>query len=500
MNDRGGNMRTRSRTVLTLLAGVLLLSVPLLAADASWHDSTRDVYLDGSLSRAVQVLSSESGKKLAVLLPDEKKALVLDREAATFATVAKKEFTFTSDGASADLAPDAAPKLAGRLESVDAGSMILSWNGRTVLIARHQGLVGDVTEQALFATVPVWRRLMDGYAPAESGVAALAAEKRDVTMTVVFGSWCGDSKEYVPRVLKTLHRAANPRIHVKLVALDNQFLHPQDVIASRRIINVPTVIVESGGLEVGRITETPATATMEEDLAAILAGTPPEHPGRYERGPELARGTYLYRDESGAHGEERWTIFARNDGGRLVRSRIDTGDLSIEVFQGTDAAGKLKFAEITKRQGEAVERARFFVDGDMLTGRLRGREAGILQQNLVLPPSFAFATPAIATSGWMGLAAAGSATSSLVCYVAPPGFDSPLGTTCVVTHRIAGEEAVQTPAGEFKTKRLVRQSGSETSDWWIHPDLGIPVRGQVLGGLEYVLTSLEMGSGLHLPH
>jgi hypothetical protein len=493
-------MRTSSRTLLVLLAGLSLLAIPAFADDPAWHDSTRDVYVDGRLDRSVQILSADGGRKLAVLLPGSKKALVLDRGAATFSTVPKKAFAFTPDGAAADLTAGAKWKPGGAARKVDAANWILSWKGRTVLVSRHQGLVGDVTEEALFAGVPAWRRLMDSYTPDASAVAALASETRDVTMRVVFGTWCGDSKEFVPRVLKTVRAAANPRIRVRLVALDNDFLRPQDVIADGRIINVPTVIVESGGGELGRVTETPAGATMEEDVAAILAGRAPEHPGRYERGPELARGTYLYRDAGGRRGEERWTIFARKDGGRLVRSRIDTGDLVVEVFQGTDADGRLKFAEITKRQGEAVERARFFVNGDQLTGRLRGREAGILQQDFVLPPSFAFATPAIATSGWMGLAAAAGATSQLVCYVAPSGFESPLGSTCVVTHRVGGEEAVKTPAGEFRATRLARQSGTEASDWWIHPELGIPVRGQVVGGLEYVLSSLEMGSGLHLPH
>jgi hypothetical protein len=489
-------MRTALRTALVLL-GALLVALPLLADEPAWQDTTRDVYVNGHLDRAVRVLSSDAGKKLTVLLPGMKKALVLDREAGTFATVPKKAFAFTPDGAAANLATDAERKPAGEFQKVDAGSTILTWKGSTILIARHQGLVGDVTEDALFAAVPVWRRLMDAYEPTPAAVAAAAAEKRDLTMTVVLGTWCGDSKEFVPRVLKTLHEAANPRIRVELVALDNQFLHPQDVIASRRIINVPTVILESGGREIGRITETPAGPTMEDDVAAILRGEPPEHKGRYERGPELARGTYVYRDAAGKRGEESWTIFAAKEGGRLVRSRIDTGEHVVEVFQGTDASGKLKFAEITKRQGEAVSRARFFIDGDTLLGRLRGKEAGILEQNLVMPPQFAFATPAIATSGWMAAAAADTATSQLVCYVAPAGMESPLGTTCVVTHRVAGEESVTTPAGDFRATRLARQSGSEASDWWIHPDLGIPVRGQVVGGLEYVLTELELGSGLH---
>jgi thiol-disulfide isomerase/thioredoxin len=489
-------MRTLSRATLILLA--TLVSVQgVLAEGPTWRDSTRDVYVNGHLDRAARVLSADAGKKTAVLLPGARKALLLDRETSTFSVVPRKAFTVTADGAGAELATDAVLKPGGAFQKVDSSASILSWKGKTVLVSRHQGLVGDVSEDALFAAVPVWRQLLEAYQPVPAAVAALSSEQRPVTMTVVFGTWCGDSKEFVPRILKTVHAAANPRISVKLVALDNDFLHPQDVIAGWRVINVPTVIVESGGVEVGRITETPAAKTMEEDVAAILAGKPAEHPGRYERGPELARGTYLYRDASGKRGEESWTLFAREDGGRLVRSRIDTGDLLVEVFQGTDATGKLKFAEITKRQGESVERARFFVDNDHLTGRLRGKEAGILQQDLVLPPSFAFAAPAIAANGWMGLAAASGATSQLVCYVAPSGFESPLGTTCVVTHRVAGEEAVKTPAGEFRTTHLARQSGAEASDWWIHPDLGIPVRGQIVGGMEYVLSKLELGSTLN---
>ena len=485
-------MHPLHRTALATLAALLVSSVAF-AADPTWRDSTRDVYVDGRLERAAQVLSADSGKRLALLLPGVKQALVLDRDASTFSVVPRKAFRVAADGASAELAPDAKPKAAGTFRKVDASTSIVAWKGTTVLVSRHQGLVGEVSESSLFSAVPVWRGLTESYEPAPAAVAALKTETRPVTMTVVLGTWCGDSKEFVPRVLKSVREAANPKIAVRLVALDNDFLHPQDVIGGRRIINVPTIVVESDGRELGRITETPAGATAEEDLAAILAGNPPPHEGRYERGAEVARGTYLYKDVSGTRGEERWTIFARKDGGRLVKSRIETGDLVVEVFQGTDAEGKLKFAEITKRQGEAVHRARFSVDGSRLRGHLRGKEAGILQQDIVLPPSFAFASPAIAASGWMGLAAAVAApTSQLVCYVAPAGFDSPLGTTCVETHRVGGEEAVTVPAGEFRATRLARRSGTEASDWWIHPALGIPVRGQVAGGMEYVLASLTI--------
>jgi hypothetical protein len=158
-----------------------------------------------------------------------------------------------------------------------------------------------------------------------------------------------------------------------------------------------------------------------------------------------------------------------------------------------DASGRLEFAEITRRQGEGVMRARFWVEGDTLTGSLRGREAGILKQDLVVPPSFAFASPAIAAAGWVGDGSGAPGTASdVVCYVAPESFASPLGSTCVVTYRVAGREPVKVPAGSFRATHVARQSGTEASDWWLHPQLGVPVRGQILGGLEYVLEKLEV--------
>ncbi|MFY9551557.1 MAG: hypothetical protein WAU32_10430, partial [Thermoanaerobaculia bacterium] len=89
-------------------------------------------------------------------------------------------------------------------------------------------------------------------------------------------------------------------------------------------------------------------------------------------------------------------------------------------------------------------------------------------------------------------AASPDASSDVVCYVAPETFASPLGSTCVVTYRTAAAEAVRVPAGEFRATHVARQSASEVSDWWLHPDLNVPVRGQVLGGMEYVLASLEI--------
>src|SRR5262249_17842904 len=157
-------------------------------------------------------------------------------------------------------------------------------------------------------------------------------------VTLAFGTWCPDSKNYVPRLIKALSAAANDKIKVKLIGIDNQFHEPVTTVQPRRITNVPTVIVERGGREIGRIVETPAAGTMEEGLAAVLSGKQPVHNGRWDRGALLASGVYSYRDRNGKEfGAESWQLFSTAEGGYLVHSQITTGDLITEVFHRVDA-------------------------------------------------------------------------------------------------------------------------------------------------------------------
>jgi len=78
----------------------------------------------------------------------------------------------------------------------------------------------------------------------------------------------------VPQLLRALHEADNRHLHVRLVGIANKFVEPADFVKQHDIKKVPTIIVERDGHEIGRIIETPAAKSMEEDLAAILAGHP----------------------------------------------------------------------------------------------------------------------------------------------------------------------------------------------------------------------------------
>jgi thiol-disulfide isomerase/thioredoxin len=457
----------------------------------NWTDSTRDVYIDNELDRGVQVLTTDSPSRLALISAKLEYAYVLDVSEHTFWPISKDAFQFSADHTSAVSEKVTARMVIGKFTRVDGPVyFFVTDGGKPVLIRAHSGATGEMSMDKLWETVPVWRSVMKNYEPNAQAVAAIKSNDKDTTITLAFGTWCPDSKNYIPRLIKALRAAGNDKIQVKLIGIDNQFREPVDTVQPRRITNVPTVIVERGGREIDRIVETPAAATMEEDLAAILSGKHPVHNGRWDRGPKIASGAYSYRDRNGKQlGTEAWELFSTAEGGYLIHSRITMGDQTTEIFHRVDASRRPSFAEITKLQGDDRTRTRFSFDGNTMTARMRGSVSGVISQTLEVPERFFLSSPAIAAQGLVQLPE--SDRYQISSYAAPHEFDKAMGTLATLGSEARGEETVRTPAGEFRARHVMRRTGRETSEWWVHSTLGIPVKGMA-GGIEYVLTSLEV--------
>jgi hypothetical protein len=77
------------------------------------------------------------------------------------------------------------------------------------------------------------------------------------------------------------------------------------------------------------------------------------------------------------------------------------------------------------------------------------------------------------------------------CYVAPAEFDSAMGTLAAIKLESKGDEAVRVPAGEFRARHVVRKADKGASHLWLHPQLNVPVRGEI-NGLAFALTTLEV--------
>ena len=216
------------------------------------------------------------------------------------------------------------------------------------------------------------------------------------------------------------------------------------------------------------------------------------HKGRWSHGPETAHGVYLVKDQNGKEcGSETWELYGTSDGGFLVHSQIIERELSTEVFHTLNGAGKTTFVEITKKRGEAVTRVRYNIDEHTLTARLRGNVSGVVQQTLEMPQRFAFSSPAVAAQG-RGWPEGTQVISTSPGYFVPSEMDDTVGTLEKASYEPRGEQTVRVPAGEFSARHVVRKSAKETSEWWLNLAIGVPLRGKVAGGMEYVLVSLEV--------
>ncbi|MFY9611039.1 MAG: thioredoxin family protein [Blastocatellia bacterium] len=483
------------KTALALLASFTLAFAAQedKSAPLKWNDSTRDVYIDNERDQAAQVLVCDSPSRLALISPTLERAIVLDVNEGTVGSVPKDTFGFAADRSTATSKEGAPIKTLGKFTRVDGPVYAFTVDGKLVLIRAHPGATGEMTVDKLWETVPVWRAVMESYRANSKAVAEIKASHMTTAVTVVLGTWCPDSKNYVPRLIRALRDAGNDKIQVKLVGVDNQFHKPVAIVQPRRITNVPTVIIERDGHEIGRIVETPASKTIEEDLAAILNGRQLVHNGRTDRGPKLASGAYSYRDQTSKEfGKEEFELFSTAEGGYLVHSRITSGELTTEVFQKIDAKRRPSFAEITKMRGTDRTRTRFSFDGETMTARMRGSISGVVAQTIEVPARFYLSTPAMASKGWAFSTGDQKAREQVTGYISPFEFDKAMGILLPATVDFVGDESIMTEPGEFPTRHYKLRLEQDTCDYWVHTQLGIPLRAQATNGHEYVLTSLTI--------
>jgi tetratricopeptide (TPR) repeat protein len=96
----------------------------------------------------------------------------------------------------------------------------------------------------------------------------------DLSMEIFLGTWCGDSRREVPRLLRLLDDIGFPQSHLQIIALggaDSLLKQsPQHEEAGKGIFRVPTIIVYKNNIEINRINEFP-TMSLEADLFAILS-------------------------------------------------------------------------------------------------------------------------------------------------------------------------------------------------------------------------------------
>ncbi|WP_457288167.1 thioredoxin family protein [Pedobacter sp. UYP24] len=92
----------------------------------------------------------------------------------------------------------------------------------------------------------------------------------DKKVTIVLGTWCGDSKLQIPHFFKVIDSLGVSEKDVTIIAVDGSKKAEGDILNGLKIEFVPTIIIYEKDKELGRITENPLE-TLEKDMFNILA-------------------------------------------------------------------------------------------------------------------------------------------------------------------------------------------------------------------------------------
>ncbi|MBW3671633.1 MAG: thioredoxin family protein [Acidobacteria bacterium] len=462
------------RNMMVVLAMVAALTAGASQEEPEWSNVERDVWIDQSLQRPVLVYRSQAGAYL--LLSDElPRALIVDAVSGRVSSGSKSEIAVSDDLSSVTLSSAVEPST-GSAATTEDGIVMASIAGRSVVIAPHRSPTGTLDVDRFLESYPSWRARMTSYKAGSDHIAALRAIDHPVDLSVVFATWCGDSRREVPRLLKAIEEADNPNLRVSLIGIDSEFQKPLDVIHEQRIINVPTVIVERDGEEIGRIVETPALATMEADLTAILSGESTEHQGRWSRGVRTTSGVYQIDFRNGDRGTETWEMFDMEAGGRLVHSIIRAPGQEREIWHRFGQEGESEFIEITDRTIDGVRRSRLRISDDHVRVTSRGNRSGIIDQFLGIPAGCVFATGSVLSDGLdCGPLSAGS-TIDVTRYSVP--LDECASVGCLETVKLLSGRSttLETELGPMAVSEVKVAAGDETRRIWILDESRIPVR------------------------
>jgi thiol-disulfide isomerase/thioredoxin len=93
--------------------------------------------------------------------------------------------------------------------------------------------------------------------------------KTGISIKIVMGTWCSDSRREVPRFMKILDLWQFPLSGVTFIGVDDAKRSPVGDYDKLDIQRVPTIIIYKNNIEAGRIIENPVTS-LEQDMVNIL--------------------------------------------------------------------------------------------------------------------------------------------------------------------------------------------------------------------------------------
>ena len=95
---------------------------------------------------------------------------------------------------------------------------------------------------------------------------------RKISIKVIMGTWCSDSRDNVPGFFKLMDYLKFSDRRIELIGLDVDKKNPNEDELKYDIINIPTFIFYKNGEEINRIVEL-TIESIEKDILKILDGS-----------------------------------------------------------------------------------------------------------------------------------------------------------------------------------------------------------------------------------
>ncbi len=138
-------------------------------------------------------------------------------------------------------------------------------------LSQQPMLLGYCSRQAFQDTSFSWwfNSVYDMYEVDSTSTELLKDKLDNISITIVMGTWCSDSRREVPKLFKILDQLKFPpdKITIITVGRDRKGIsHETDKLD---IELVPTIIFYRNGSEIGRIVESPKIS-LEKDMIKFL--------------------------------------------------------------------------------------------------------------------------------------------------------------------------------------------------------------------------------------
>lgn len=112
-----------------------------------------------------------------------------------------------------------------------------------------------------------------GYVPEQHALQAFRTNKDSINILAFGGTWCGDTKNILPKFFVLADAAGLSPDRITLLGVDRNKKTIQHLTDAFNVTRVPTFIILKNGVEIGRVVEYGKTGQFDRELGEILTAT-----------------------------------------------------------------------------------------------------------------------------------------------------------------------------------------------------------------------------------